>query len=446
MQNAANEIRRRVSVWRRVGAVGWLVFCNPAWSAASAEAVLPEPLTLEYALSLSDANQPDLELAIAELDAAQARERNVQSNSGVNISAQLRGRYVEPSDVSIDRSHDDNSASLFARKRLYDFGRSGAAVDAATADVSSQQWRVTEARDARRLDIMARFFDVLLADLRYARDYEAMSIAYVTYDHAVDRRKLGQLSDLDVAELHSRYQDLRRRWYESTAEQRNTRARLARALNWPGRLPTELASPNFKTIVTSAPDLEALQAQALLTNPSILAARERVTALSQRVSSARAGYWPTLDAEAELSTYSRDMSGRDKFRAGVVLDIPLYSGGKINAEVAQQQAELRRTQAQLAARQQDVKLALQELHGELNVLRIQREEAKALHDFRELYLDRSRLEYEQEMRTDLGDAMVRQSEARLRDAETEFAIALTRARLEALVGKPLATEKGGEKK
>jgi len=422
------------------------MFGSPAWSASSAEAVLPEPLTLEYALSLSDANQPDLEQAIAELDLAQARERSAQSNGGLNISAQLRGRYVEPSDVSIDRSHDDNSASLFARKRLYDFGRTGAAVDAASADVQSQQWRVAEARDVRRIDIMARFFDVLLADLRYARDYEAMSIAFVTYDHAVDRRKVGQLSDLDVADLHSRYQDTRRRWYESTAEQRNTRARLARALNWSGRLPVELASPNLKSIATTVPDLDALQAQALDTNPSIRAARERVTALSQRVSSARAGYWPTLDAEAELSTYSRDMSGRDKFRAGVVLDIPLASGGKISAEVAQQQAELRRMQAQLLARQQDVKLELQELHGELNVLRIQREEAKALHDYRELYLDRSRLQYEQEMRTDLGDAMVRQSEARLRDAETEFAIALTRARLEALVGQPLATSKVGEKK
>lgn len=429
-----------------IGLAGWVLFCSPAQSAVSTESVLPEPLTLEYALSLPDANQPDLEQAFADLDLAQARERSVQSSSGLNISAQLRGRYVEPSDVSLDRSHDDNSASLLARKRLYDFGRSGAAADAAAAEVSSQQWRVTDARAVRRIDIMARFFDVLLADLRYARDYEAMSIAYVTYDHAVDRRKLGQVSDLAVAEIHSRYQDLRRRWYESTAEQRNTRARLARALNWQGRLPTELAPPEMKTTATDVPELESLQAQALLTNPAILAVRERVAAASQRISSARAGYWPTLDAEAELSTYSRDMSSRDKWRAGLVLDIPLVSGGKVAAEIAQQQAEFRRAQAQLEARQQEVKLALQELHGQLTVLRIQREEAKALHDFRELYLDRSRLQYEQEMRTDLGDAMVRQSEARLRGAETEFAIMLVRARLEALVGKPLAIDKAGEKK
>ena len=95
--------------------------------------MLPEPLTLEYALSLSDANQPELEQAFAELDFAQARERSVQAARGLNISAQLRGRYIEPSEMSTDRSHDDHSASLFARKRMYDFGRTGAAVVARAA-------------------------------------------------------------------------------------------------------------------------------------------------------------------------------------------------------------------------------------------------------------------------------------------------------------------------
>ena len=117
-------------------------------------------------MSLSDTNQPDLEQAFAELDFAQARERSAQSITGLNISAQLRGRYVEPSELSLDRSHDDHSASLFARKRLYDFGRSGATAEAAAAEVQSQQWRVAEAREERRLDIMARFFDVPPATLQ----------------------------------------------------------------------------------------------------------------------------------------------------------------------------------------------------------------------------------------------------------------------------------------
>jgi outer membrane protein TolC len=431
-----------------IGLVPACVICViPAYAAApAAEQSLPEPLTLEHALSFSDRPHPDLEQAYADLDLARARAQSVESVTGTNVGLRARAYYIEPSELATDQTHDDHSASLFARKRLYDFGRTGHALDAANADVAGQEWRVADRRAARRIDIAERFFDVLLADLRYARDYEAMSIAFVRYDQAQDRRKQGQLSAIDVAERHTIYQDTRRLWYQSTTEQRNTRARLAQAMRWSGRLPAALAMPDLKNQLAQLPDVGVLQAQALLTSPLVLAARERVSASGERISSARAGRAPTLDAEVEVSAYSRDLGSRDRWRAGLTLDVPLYTGGKVGADVAQQQAELRRAQAQLNAQETEVKLAVFELHNRLGTLRVQREEAQVLSDYRELYLDRSRLLYEQEMRTDLGDAMVRTSDARLRTAETEFAIALTMMRVEALIGKPLQSLNSGEKK
>jgi outer membrane protein TolC len=419
---------------------------NDARAEAPAAPTLPEPLTLEYALSIADSAHPELEQAYADLDLAQARVQSAESVTGTNVGLRARAYYVEPSELATDQTHDDHSATLFARKRLYDFGRSGGAIDAATADVAAQEWRVADRRAARRIDIAERFFDVLLADLRYSRDYEAMSIAFVRYDQAQDRHKQGQLSDIDVAERHTIYQDARRLWYQSTAEQRNTRARLAQALRWQGRLPTALAMPDPQNQFSQLPDVEVLQAQARLTNPLVLAAQERVVAANERISSARAGRAPTVDAEVEVAGYSRDLSSRDRWRAGLTLDIPLYSGGKVGADVAQQQAELRRAQAVLDAQATEVKLAVFELHNRLGTLRVQREEAKVLSDYRELYLDRSRLLYEQEMRTDLGDAMVRTTDAQLRTAETEFAIALVLMRIEALIGRPLQSLNSGEKK
>lgn len=445
MKNAVAEIFRAAFFLTRLLTCLSVAFYVHAES-RSEEQTLPDPLTLEHALSFASADHPDLEQAFADLDLARAREQGAGSVGGLNISLQARARYIEPSALSVDRSHGDYSASLLVRKRLYDFGRSSNALDAASAEVLAQQWRVVDTRQARRLAIMARFYDVLLADLRYARDYEIMSIGYVRYNAALDRRKLGQVSDIDLAELHTRYQEMRRRWFESTADQRITRGRLARALNWAGRLPVTLVEPETKKITTALPALDALQNQALQTNPIILSLRERANAMAERVLSAGAGYWPTLDAELEASEYSRDLSSRDPWRASLILDIPLYSGGRVSADLAQQRAEVRHMQATLAARRQEVKFSVQELYNQLGVLGIQREEVKVLSDYRELYLDRSRMLYEQEMRTDLGDAMIRQTEARLRSAETEFAIVMTRERLAALLGVPLESLNAGEKK
>ena len=55
------------------------------------------------------------------------------------------------------------------------------------------------------------------------------------------------------------------------------------------------------------------------------------------------------------------------------------------------------------------------------------------HNFK--VLDRSRALYQLEVKTDFGDAMIRSHEAHLDQMKNKFAIALTWARLEALLGK-----------
>ena len=58
-------------------------------------------------------------------------------------------------------------------------------------------------------------------------------------------------------------------------------------------------------------------------------------------------------------------------------------------------------------------------------------------DYREIYLDRSRALYELEVKTDLGDAMARVSEAERNYLETQFKIDIVRSKIELEVGKEL---------
>ena len=55
-------------------------------------------------------------------------------------------------------------------------------------------------------------------------------------------------------------------------------------------------------------------------------------------------------------------------------------------------------------------------------------------NYRDIYLDRSRAEYELEFRTDLGDAMVQFSRARAERLKAIYAYELSYMRLQALVG------------
>jgi len=88
--------------------------------------------------------------------------------------------------------------------------------------------------------------------------------------------------------------------------------------------------------------------------------------------------------------------------------------------------------------------AVLELWLQLQTLKVQREAAGVGRDYRELYLDRSRALYELEVNADLGDAMVRLTEAELAEVDTEFQTALAWARLDALTGGPVAEQAAQE--
>lgn len=93
---------------------------------------------------------------------------------------------------------------------------------------------------AQRLEILGRYFDVLLADLSYALFNESMAVAYIQFDRARVRSELGETSELRVLELEAAYQDILRRRVASQSAQRLTRAMLADAMGRPGELPRDL--------------------------------------------------------------------------------------------------------------------------------------------------------------------------------------------------------------
>jgi outer membrane protein TolC len=301
-----------------------------------------------------------------------------------------------------------------------------------------------DARQRRRLEIMQRYFDVLLADLAYVRENEDLATAFVAVDKARDRRELGQLSDVDLLELESAYQDVRARWARSANEQRATRARLAIALNRPGDLPADLEMPPEPDWPEELPEFETLWAKVRDSSPLLAAQRARERAAEQALRAAEASNNPTLSGEAEAGVYNRPTGSTNPLAVGLVLEIPLYQGGESRARVAAARAELGARRAELAQTEHQLRQSLLELWLELGELKIRREQVRAQDDYRGLYLDRSRALYELEVKTDLGDAMSETSAVRYRQAEVRLRWLMAQAELRAMTGELIAGESDGD--
>jgi outer membrane protein TolC len=407
-------------------------------NAAAPVSPLPEPLTLDYALSLAEELHPTLAIAGAGVDASRAALAAAEARTDFNVTAEGRLRWVEPGKMSADDDRDDHKASLFVRKNLYDFGRTGAVISAARAGLARAESLYQDTLAQRRLAILERYFDVVLADLEFARQDEAMAVVYVTLDRLRQRHELGQVSDVNLLATEAEYQQVRRARYAAEARQRLTRAALADVLNRPGRLPATVERPTLDASLDRAiPEVEVLQRAAVERNPVLAALRHQLRAAEERVAAARAERRPRLNAELEASSYTRELASNDEWRAGVVLQIPLYTGGLVSSVVSQRQAEFYEAQQRLREAEMDLQRNVLDLWLQLQTLKVQRDEATAGMDYRELYLDRSRALYELEVNADLGDAMVRLTEAELGIVRAEFNTALVWAQLDALTGGPV---------
>lgn len=404
---------------------------------ASEAAALPEPLTLDAALALAEEPHPDLLAAAADTDIARAQRARAASAYGINAGVSAEARWSEPSDLAFDQTYNDSQASVYLSKRLYDFGHTRATVAAADALVNSRQLDYVDARLQRSLEILQRYLDVLLADLQFRAEDEAMATAYVRMDRGQDRHELGQVSDIGLLELETEYQETRSARFLAQARQRTARVALAEALNRPGQLSSILVEPDLRHLDAEPPQLPALADAVLESNPRLQSLRAAAEAGRERLQAARALDRPVITGLARANEYQRQTGSTDPWSVGVQVEVPLYTGGRSAAERAQARAELTRSEAQLAQAELRLRQDVHALWEEIQVLRASREETRTRLDYRELYLDRSRALYEMEVNTDLGDAMVVSTAARYQQAQLDYRLLLSWARLNALQGRPL---------
>ncbi|MDP1682903.1 MAG: TolC family protein [Burkholderiales bacterium] len=394
-------------------------------------------LTLEQALLAADSPHPDLQIAQAERELALADQSATGARRDLSVSFEGRLQQAQSS-LPDAKLSADNSLRLLARKNLYDFGRSSSAEGAASAVLDARDLQLIDVRDQRRLDIMARFFDVLITDMQYVSDNEYMTVWYLTFDRARERFEQKLVSKVEVAELEARFQDLRVKRNETQNRQRLTRALLADAMNQPGKLVSELADPALDSNNRALPDYEELL-KLIERNPKLKANQQLLAASRQRLEAVRADKNPSLDLELEASDYAnRKLSGRDELRAGVVLSWPLYQGNRVSSQLAREQAQFQKLQAETEKYKRGLMSAVLVAWSEVEQLqKTERNAAKVQAEYRDLALERSRALYEMELRTTLGETMATTADAKLRQRSVEYKLALALAKLEALLGQPL---------
>ncbi len=412
----------------------YLAFGSHVVNAAEvSKKVLPDPLTLEFALSLADEAHPDLLIQDANILNAQSNKDLIDSSTGIGVQLDI-GLYATDEDrFQSFKNRDHVRAGVIVSKTLYDFGHTNDRVSSAGQLVDAEQWKYQQARGYRRLAISEAYFNVLLADLQFSQYNEAMSVGFVNFDKAKDRRELGKRTDLDVLQRESEYQRLRVLRYQSENLQRSTRAKLAEVLNRPNQLPSSLAIPKLNALDRKLAEVEQLQKLAQENNYDIKAAEYAVKSAETALTAARNQNNPKIDAILTAHGYETDFGSVDELTAALNFSYDLYQPDQDSA-IAAKLANLYSARAQLNNVESTLRQTILQLWHEIEELSVKRESLSVLLELRELKLEESRALYEMEVKADLGFSMVELSEAQYAQAKNDYQLALAWTRLDLLTG------------
>ena len=402
---------------------------------------LPEPLSLQDVLSFFDADHPSLVSARTRVDLAVNRLERARSSYGWTAYADLQPRLASKAARPGHDFDDDSRYGIVVRKRLTDFGRSDSRQTSAVAALDSERQEYALERHLHQVELMRRFFAVILADRHFQVADEKLAMDFIRFKRARDRyQRFAEHTEVKVKELETIYTETLTTRTRRDLVRKQTRHALALAMGRPGELSRQLLMPDLSAYDSRVlPSYEELLEAGLDSAPSIKAARQRIEAARAAVRAAQRLTTPVLTAELEARTYAQELSsGRDDYRATLKFKVPIIDGRRLNqGEVSDAQVRLERAEAELTSREYALRLNLLELLHGLEINKLEHNAATVREDYRSIYQDKSRTLYELEMKSDLGDAQAKVAEAIWMSIKVGFEKVVLWAELDAILGRPL---------
>ena len=338
---------------RRIGLI--CLFAVSLWSAAAAFEA--EAAGYPLAQAWQDALERDARLHAAAGRIAQARGRvgEVTSERRPSLSATGQvGHVYNRNEARRAVVYQGRSlrGTLYLSQPLYTFGRLTGRIAQAEADLAEAEAAAHEVRQTVLAEVTQRFAETVWQGRLFAlqQTFEELTAAL----EASARARLA-LNAGDRTEVH----ELARRRHRATAERLEAGARYRTAQTRLARLTgiehAAVAAESLDVLLAVMPmSLDATLAKVVQQSPVLAQARARLAAAEAELAVRRAEFWPTLSLEVQART--GQVSAIDIFNvgSGLTLDVPLYEGGLLRAQVQTARAAVATARWELAAEQEQV--------------------------------------------------------------------------------------------
>jgi outer membrane protein len=334
-------------------AASWVMLLFGMPAAVRAQAPSTVRLTLRDAVQLALQQNPQVQ--IANLNLAQSEEDRKLSRSGLLPQVSL-GAYEQVRRVNIQAQIGIPFPGFPQHVGPYEVFQAGPGFSAPIFDLTLwRRWQASQSNvtataaeeQTVREQISALVVSQYLGGLRAAADVKAaqsrVDLAQALFDQATDLKKAGVGTGIDALRANVELQNESQRLISAQTQLKTTLYGLARLLNLKPEQNVELADEvNFfqTPAITVDQSLEA----ALASRPEMKALAARREALRREQDAARAERLPKLSFSGNwvYQGLTTPAAAIPTYIYSGNLDFPLFTGGRIQAEIARSALEVRK--------------------------------------------------------------------------------------------------------
>lgn len=310
------------------------------WRAAPSEEQIAT-LTLRDAILRAFARNPKISEAAAQIHVGEGDLDAAKSAWYPQISLQGAAGRSHQTD-SAGSLNNNGSGGIMLSQLLYDFGRTGGAIDEQHALSDAYLFGLFDAMTTVAEDTLQAYLDVK----RYQALAETAHTNIASLERVRDIARLradaGLNSQSDMLQAETRIAAMHATLEQYRAQLRSAKAQLTVLTGVvPAALP-ELPQALLNQQIT-------LDKIAYANSAAVRSAQAKQEAARERVRQAQSGHWPTIKVQAGRTRYENDRQSYWDDEVQLQVEAPLYQGGMVNART--QSAEGDREAAQAAVQQ-----------------------------------------------------------------------------------------------
>ena len=217
----------------------------------------------------------------------------------------------------------------------------------AREDERAAQFSYKDARDLVVLATGNAYLQALSGAARVETAEAQMQTAQALYGKATDQQNAGLSPAIDTLRSQVEFQNRQQQLIVARNDYAKQKLALVRAIGLPVGQEIALTSKAPYDAITTL-GIEASLQRAYTSRSDYLAAAQQVRAAEYYRKGATAEYFPTIDATADYGDLGVNFgNSHGTFTVAGRLNIPIFQGGKVHADVLQSEATLRQARAQL---------------------------------------------------------------------------------------------------